>query len=95
MVKVTFSVDEDTVRQIRRLAARTRKSQSTIVREAIALYAVAPEDVRIPEEERDRQLRILRTIRAEGASRSVEEADAELRELREARQGPRRAHPSP
>ena len=39
MVKVTFSLDDGTVDQIRRAAARLGRPQSQIVREAIADYA--------------------------------------------------------
>jgi len=39
MVKVTFSVDEATVETLKRTAARLRKPQSMVVREAVADYA--------------------------------------------------------
>lgn len=94
MVKLTFSVDEDTARRLRRLAHRTKKPQSLIVREAIARYADSPDDARIPEAERDRQLRIIREMRSRSPNRTAEEADAELRELRESRHAPHRGHPA-
>lgn len=93
MVKLTFTVDEETVRRLRKLAERSKKPQSLIVREAIARYAIASEDVRIPESERDRQLSIVRALRANGPERTAEQADAELAELRESRQTPGRMHP--
>ncbi len=92
MVKVTFTIDDETARRLRKLSERARKPQSLIVREAIAHYAAAEEDVRVPENERDRQLAILRRIRAQGALRSAEDADAELQALRESRREPQRGH---
>jgi predicted transcriptional regulator len=92
MVKLTFSLDDETVRQLRRLAARTKKPQSLIVREAVARYAAEPEDRRISDAERDRQLAIIRRLRALAAGHPGN-ADEELRELRESRRGPGRLHP--
>ena len=39
MVKVTFTLDDETVARIRRAAGRHAKPQSAIVREAVAEYA--------------------------------------------------------
>jgi len=39
MVKLTFSVDEETARTLRSTAERLRKPQRLIVREAVAEYA--------------------------------------------------------
>lgn len=39
MVRVTFSLDEATVAEMRRTAARLRTPQSHVVREAVAEYA--------------------------------------------------------
>ena len=39
MAKVTFSLDDETVRLLRRAAERSRKPHSLVVREAIAQYA--------------------------------------------------------
>jgi predicted transcriptional regulator len=93
MVKLTFSLDEDTVRQLRRLATRANKPQSLIVREAIARYAADPADVRISEEERDRKLAIICAMRSRTPSRTAADADAELQRVREARHSPQRLHP--
>jgi predicted transcriptional regulator len=41
MPKLTFSLDEEAVRLLRQAAARTRKPQSMVVREAITQYAGA------------------------------------------------------
>jgi len=39
MARVTFSLDDATVARIRQTAARLRKPQSLVVREAVADYA--------------------------------------------------------
>ena len=83
MAKVTFSLDEDTVRTLRRVAERKRKPQSLVVREAVAEYA-ARED-KLPDEERQRRLDVLRDLKAQPATRSREDVDRELRELRKSR----------
>ena len=67
MAKLTFSLDDDTVRTLRRVAARTSKPQSLIVREAIVEYAAREE--RLPEGERTRRLEILRELASQPASR--------------------------
>ena len=43
MPKVTFSLDDEAVRLLRRVAERSRKPQSLVVREAIAQYAARDE----------------------------------------------------
>jgi hypothetical protein len=83
MVKVTFSLDEETVRTLRRVAERKRKPQSLVVREAVAEYA-ARED-KLSEEERRRRLDILRVLKAQPASRPDEDVDRELQDLRKSR----------
>jgi predicted DNA-binding protein len=83
MVKLTFSLDEDTVTALRKVADRTNKPQSQIVREAIAEYA-ARED-RLSAAERERQLAVLRRIRARRPTRSAGEVDRELKAIRLAR----------
>ena len=39
MARVTFSLDDETVEQIRRTAARLQRPQSHVVRDAVADYA--------------------------------------------------------
>ena len=39
MIRVTFTLSDETVAEIRRTAARLRKPQSQVVREAVAEYA--------------------------------------------------------
>ena len=93
VAKLTFSLDEETARQIRRLAATTRKSQSTIVREAIAHYEANPPEQHTSSEERARLLRVIDEIISRPSDKNPEVTRRELEELREARRGPHRLHP--
>jgi hypothetical protein len=81
--KLTFSLDEETVRSLRQASERSRKPQSLIVREAIAHYT-AREDL-LPDADRERLLGVLRRIRKRPPTRSVPEVDRELRDIRRAR----------
>ena len=83
MVKVTYSLDDATVRRIRTTAGRLGIPQSQMVREAVADYAVRKD--RLSEAERLRLLEILERLSEAPPSRSPEEVDAELREIRAAR----------
>jgi predicted transcriptional regulator len=62
VTKVTFTLDDDTVRTLRALTERRRKPQSLVVREAVAANA-AQED-RLDEAERTRRLRLLDELAA-------------------------------
>lgn len=89
MIRVTFSLDEDTVARLRRTAARLRKPQSQVVREAVADYAARGD--RLSETERLRMLRVLRALAAAKPTRSHTTTHAELRTIRAGRrQGGRR-----
>ncbi len=83
MVKVTYSLDDATVRRIRRTAERLGKPQSHVVREAVADYAMRTD--RLSEAERLRMLGVLDRWRTEQAPRSPESVESELREIRESR----------
>jgi Ribbon-helix-helix protein, copG family len=89
MVKVTFTLDDATVAEIRRTARRLGTPQSQVVRDAVAEYAARAD--RVSERERLRIVGILKTLKTAPRSRSAAQVDAELRELRAARrQGGRR-----
>ena len=89
MVRVTFSLDERTVDDIRRTAARLRRPQSQIVREAVAEYAAHAD--RLSERERREALAALDRLRRTKPSRPAPAVDAELRRLRaDRRRGGRR-----
>jgi hypothetical protein len=81
--KVTFSLDDGTVETLRKTAARLRKPQSTVVREAIARYA-AQED-RLSDEERERKLKIIDYIKRQPTYGSPEDAKREIAEIRRSR----------
>ncbi|HYT68753.1 MAG TPA: ribbon-helix-helix protein, CopG family [Vicinamibacterales bacterium] len=83
MVKVTFSLDEATVSEIRRTAERLGTAQSHVVREAVAEYAARAD--RVSERERLRALTILEGLREAPLVRPAGAVDAELRALRAAR----------
>ncbi len=83
MVKVTYSLDDATVRRIRRAAERLGKPQSLIVREAVAEYDARTD--RLSEAERLRMLEVLDRLHDEPVARSRESVEAEIREIRRSR----------
>jgi predicted transcriptional regulator len=68
MVKVTYSLDEATVAEIRRTAERLGRAQSQVVREAVAEYAARAD--RVSERERLHALGILEKLRQAGSRRA-------------------------
>jgi metal-responsive CopG/Arc/MetJ family transcriptional regulator len=85
MVKVTYSLDDETVQRIRRVAERLGKPQSQIVREAVKEYEARSD--KLSDEERERMLAVLARIRSQPPTRPQAEVDAELAEIRRARRG--------
>lgn len=83
MVKVTFTLDDATVAELRRAADRVRKPRSQVVREAIRDYAVRVG--KLSEEERARLLKVFDTVVPAIRPRPAREVDAELKEIRTAR----------
>ncbi len=83
MVKVTFSLDNETVEQLRRTANRLGRAQSQVVREAVADYASRTD--RLTERERLRLLGVLDRIQGATPTRSGKSVDTELAAIREAR----------
>jgi predicted transcriptional regulator len=90
VVKVTYTLDDETVARIRRLAAGLRKPQSQVVREAVKSYEARSD--KLSEEERARMLAALDRIMSQPPSRPQAEVDAELREIRRARRHGGRRH---
>lgn len=93
MAKATFTLDDETLRTIRKLADRGRKPQSLVVREAVAHYAAREE--KLSSEERDGLLRVLDEMIArptQPGDKTAEDVDRELRELRHARRSRGRLH---
>jgi hypothetical protein len=84
-------LDERTVEELRRTAARLRRPQSQVVREAVAEYAARAS--RLSDDERREALTILERLRRGKPSRSAAAVDAELRDVRSARRGGGRRNP--
>jgi hypothetical protein len=83
MVKLTFTVDEQTVEVLRETATRLKKSQSAVFREAIRDFAERAD--RLTNEERDRLLSVLDRIRSRKSTRPQSEVDAEIAGIRDDR----------
>lgn len=83
MVKVTYTLDDETVGRLRRMSARLGKPQSMVVREAIKDYEARAD--RLSDEERTRMLGALDRLMQQPPSRSDANVDAELGEIRAAR----------
>ena len=83
VVRVTFSLDEETVRQLRATSESTKKPQSLVVREAVAEYAARVG--RLSDAERLALLRTFDRLVPALPARPAREVDAELRSLRSAR----------
>ena len=90
MARITFSLDEATVAQIRQTAARLRKPQSHVVRDAVADYATRTD--RLSERERQHLMGVLERIRDSRPTRPAVAVDAELRSIRTARRAGGRRH---
>jgi hypothetical protein len=93
MVKVTFSLDDETVRLLRAAARRSGKAQSLVVREAVADYSARLG--RLSEVERQRLLRTFDDTVPRIPSRPLAVVERELKAVRDARRlGGRRRQPS-
>lgn len=90
MIKVTFTLDEGTVDQLRRAAARVRKPQSRVVREAIVEYAARAD--RLSAGERQRMLDVLDRAMRRPPSRPPAAVARELEGIRAARRRWRAGH---
>lgn len=83
MVKVTFTLDTETVKTLRQSAERLQMPQSAVVRDAIADHAARIG--RLSERERTDMLRVLDTLTARPSARTNAATDAEIRALRRSR----------
>lgn len=92
MARITFSLDDATVAQIRQTAARLRRPQSHVVRDAVADYATRTD--RLSERERQHLMGVLERLRDAKPTRPAAGVDAELRSLRTARRAGGRRHRS-
>lgn len=89
--KVTFTVDEQTIRRLDDAAERLKKPKSEIVREAIADYH--DRIGKLSERERQRLVKIMEGIMTSPPSRPQKEVDREIADLRQARRRGGRRHP--
>ena len=83
MVKATFSLDEETMDQLRRTAARLGKAQSHIVRDAVMEYAARTD--RLSERERLHLLGVLERLGQAPVHRTARAVDQEIKAVRAAR----------
>ena len=91
-VKVTFTLDEETVAKLSQTAERLAKPKSEVVREAIRDFHAKSD--RLSEAERQRMLRVLDRIAARPPTRTQDEVDREIAEIRAARRSGGRLHPA-
>lgn len=90
MVKVTFTLDDDTVATLRRSSERLGKPQSAVVREAIADHAARIG--RLSEAERRAMLKTYDALLPRIPLRPARTADDELRAIRQGRRSGGRRH---
>ena len=83
MVKVTFTLDEETVLRLRRTAARLARPQSQVVREAIREYDAR--SGKLTDDERRRLLEAFDRLVPAIAARPADDVRAEIEEVRAAR----------
>jgi predicted transcriptional regulator len=93
MVKVTFTLDDDTVARLKRCATRLSKPQSQVVREAIKEYDARRD--RLSDEERQRLLDAFDRLVPRIPRRPQTEVDAELADIRASRRRWGRRPPAP
>jgi predicted transcriptional regulator len=83
MVKVTFTLDDETVGRLRRTAARLARPQSQVVREAIREYEAR--SAKLSDDERRRLIEALDRLVLTVPARPEREVHAEIAEVRAAR----------
>jgi hypothetical protein len=83
MVKMTFTIDEDTADMLRQISRRVHRPQSQVLREAIRHYE--PHAGQLSLEERRKRTRLFDKVIARIPSRPASEVDAELLEIRRSR----------
>jgi len=92
MVKMTFTLDETTVAQLRQAAARLQQPQSAIIREAVQDYA--QRIGRLSERERLSLLEVFDEVVPRIPRRAARSTDSELAAVRRARRRGGRRHPA-
>ena len=76
MVKVTFTLDEQTIERLRRTASRLAKPQSYVVREAVREYEAR--STKLSDEERARMLAIVDRMVREPPTRTARNTEGPL-----------------
>jgi hypothetical protein len=83
MIKVTFSLDDESVAYLERIAGRLRMPKSQVVREALRVYGEQMD--RLSDEERERLLDVFDRVTPGIPARPRSEVDRELEAIRSAR----------
>jgi hypothetical protein len=83
VARATFSLDDATIAETRRTAARLRKPQSHVVRDAVAEYAARADC--LSDGERQHLMGVLERLRHARPARPAADVDAELKSIRSAR----------
>ena len=83
MVKMTFTLDEETADALRRISQRVRRPQSQVLREAIRHYE--PHAGQLTVDERRKRVQMFDQVVARIPKRPASEVDAELHEIRTSR----------
>jgi len=89
MVKVTFTLDDESVAYLERMADRLDKPKSQVVREALKVYG--EQLSRLTDEERHRMLALFDEVVPAIPDRPREAVESELDDIRDARRAGGRA----
>jgi len=90
-VKVTFTLDQETIRRLDLASQQLSRPKSQVIREAVKEYY--DRMGRLSESERIRMLRIFDEMMARIPTRPRRDAERELKEIRRARRGGGRRTP--
>lgn len=90
-VKVTFTLDVDTVKRLEQAAKQLARPKSQVIREAVQDYY--DRMGRLSESERLRMLRVIDEMMARPPTRPRRDAERELKEIRRARRSGGRRTP--
>lgn len=91
-LKVTFTLDRETIRRLQMASERLSRPKSQVIREAVQEYY--DRMGRLSETERIRMLRVMDEIMARPPTRPAREVDRELKEIRRARRSGGRRTPA-
>jgi predicted DNA-binding protein len=83
MVKMTFTIDEDTADTLRRISKRVDRPQSQVLREAIRHYE--PHAGQLSAQERRARVELFDQVIDRIPKKSAKQVDSELRDIRSSR----------